>query len=393
MTTRRQLLQGLAAVGLLGQHGLSFAASPQLGERRLIVVLLRGGMDGLAAVPPYGDPDYLRARGEIAFDASEGGDSPYSPLNDTFGLHSALAPWLPLYSAGELAIVHAAGLPLLGRSHFDAQDLLECGANTPKGAHSGWLNRALGSAPCSATAIGAAIPLLLQGPQAVTALDPIGEAPASEELLERLAGLYAADPTLLHALQGADEARGMGLPEGEARKLKAKGVDRARFIATGSLLAKAEGPRVAVIEVGGWDTHAGQGVRKGRLARQLSALADATLGLREAMGLVWSQTVVVMATEFGRMVKGNGTGGTDHGTAGAAFVLGGRVKGGRVLADWPGLSASRLADGRDLALTTDLRALFKGLLHEHLAIDRKALDQQIFPDSAAIKPLTGLLRA
>jgi uncharacterized protein (DUF1501 family) len=382
--TRRGVLAGLgalgAAAGLAGSR-VAFARAP--GDARLVLVFLRGGLDGLAAVPPAGDPGLAALRG-----APEEG---LLPLTGGFALHPSLAPLAPLYERGQLLALHAVGLPYRGRSHFEAQDLLEGGGGTPRAERSGWLNRALaalGAGEGVGMALGPQVPLLLRGEAAVGSLDPGGASEAAETLLERVAELYAADEVLGAMLEEGLRAREMAGAAMGGRALRGRAEARAAQ-ACARLLADPLGPRVMTVSASGWDTHSNQ---SGRLERGLAQLGAALASLPGHMGQeVWARTAVLVVTEFGRTAPLNGTGGTDHGTGGAALLLGGAVAGGRVVADWPGLGAGDLLEGRDLRPTTDLRAVFKGVLEAHLGVDRRALDEEVFPDSAGITPLRGLI--
>jgi uncharacterized protein (DUF1501 family) len=397
---RRPVLGVLGALGIAALPArLAFAAAP--GDRLLVVVVLRGGMDGLAAVPPWRNPAYREARRELALPPPGSADGTVD-LDGSFGLHPALAPLAELYRAGELAALHAVASPYRERSHFDGQDVLENGGAKVGQARDGWLNRALaalGQRAPAGFAFGRAVPLLLRGPVAVGSWAPSALPDASEEFLVRVAALYKADPVLSRALEQGLRTRAMaaGAMSEEDRMVGRGGGRVGEFLqiakVAGEMLARADGPRVASLEIGGWDTHAQQGVERGPLANNLGGLADGLLQLRRGLGDAWAKTAVIVVSEFGRTVAPNGTGGTDHGTAGAALLLGGAVKGGRVLADWPGLAAPKLHQGRDLTPTTDLRSVFKGLLAEHLGVDRAALDRTVFPDSAPVKPLAGLVRA
>lgn len=326
-------------------------------------------------MPPHGDPNYRQARGPAALSPDE-----ITDLDGTFGLHPGLAGLQPLFAAGELRIHHAAGLPG-ARSHFDAQDVLENGTGAPKGARDGWLNRALVAHPQvgEAVAIGATLPLVLRGDAPATSLEPTRPPVAEGDFLDQVAELYARDPLLGPAYQRALDARGEAEPTGR-RRLRGRdkgGVAMAQIEATAAMLVEPEGPRIAVFDVGGWDTHAQQ---RPRLTRQLSGLTDALLGLRAALGeAVWDETVVLVVTEFGRTVAGNGTGGTDHGRAGIALELGGAVQGGVVSARWPGLSTRALERGRDLAVTTDLRDVFAATLVDHLGVPADRVARTVFP--------------
>jgi uncharacterized protein (DUF1501 family) len=375
--SRRSALLG-AAAGLLCAP-LALASVPT--GRRLVVMLLRGGMDGLGAVPAVGDPHYVQARGDAV---TSGG----LPLPDTiFALHPSLAPLMPMWTQGELAIVHATCGPYRDRSHFDAQNVLENGTERPFGADSGWLNRALVGRGGEGSALAAArsIPLLLRGPARTANADPKRPPRLDDGLLTQLQALYAEDPLLSKNLEEALSIEALVAQHRDPRRQDSDGMST-----LGRVLSDEDGPAVAVLERGGWDTHTGQ---QNALERQLRELSEGLLALREGLGSRWSQTAVLVVTEFGRKVQGNGTGGTDHGVGGVALLLGGAVQGGQVVADWPGLGSSELLDQRDLRPTTDLRTIFAGVLHDHLQLDERSLTRDVFPSSSRVTPRHGLIRA
>jgi uncharacterized protein (DUF1501 family) len=399
-STRRHFLQTFA----IGSAALSFAPRAVLAaaptDRRFVVVLLRGAMDGLAAVPPLGDARYRELRGSLALPAV-GEESGCLALDKVFALNPALAAIHPFWGKGELLFVQASGNGYRTRSHFDAQDLMEAGLAAKTGQSDGWLNRAVGIVqPASSDrrlgiAVGGAVPLLLRGKTRVASWEPPGLADASPEFLTTLAGLYARDPLLGPALGDGLRAQSMSaevLGDGGKRGVLGFGPKSFRPVAeaAGRFLAAPDGPRIASLEMNGWDTHVGQGSTAGRLAQNLEGLADGLQALAAALGPAWRDTVVVAVTEFGRTVAVNGTGGTDHGTASVALVMGGAVRGGAMRGDWPGLG--QLEDNRDLRVATDSRAVIKGVLRDHLGIGRAALDQRVFPDAAALKPMDGLVR-
>jgi uncharacterized protein (DUF1501 family) len=396
MLTRRAALRAtLAGSAALVWAAPLLARAATLADRRFVFVILRGGMDGLAAVPPYADPDYATLRGELAGGTPGTEKGPFD-LDGRFGLHPQLKALHGFYAKGEALIVHAAAAPYRERSHFDAQDLLENGTERPHGADSGWINRALallGGNRRLGLAIGQSIPLAMRGKVPVASWAPSHLDGADSDFVQRVAALYGADPALGPAIREGLAAQGMsaavlGGEGGMAGKRGAQSV-RALAEAAGKLLAAPDGARVAMLELGGWDTHAGQ---QGRLALALGMLDDGLAALAQALGPAWRGTAVVVATEFGRTAAINGTGGTDHGTAGAAFLVGGAVRGGRVVANWPGLAKSKLHQGRDLAPTTDVRALFKGVLRDHLGLPAADLARAVFPGSEKVGPLEDLIR-
>jgi uncharacterized protein (DUF1501 family) len=389
--SRRRLLLGTVG-GFAAWSSLSLAATPRADDRRFVLVILRGGMDGLAAVPPVGDADFAAARGPLATFAGAA-----LPLDTTFALHPALPNLHAMYGSRELAVVHATGLPYRERSHFDAQQVLESGGVRPYEITTGWLGRALGEGHARGIALSTAVPLVLRSGAAVDTWAPSLLPDPSSDLVARLERLYVDDPMLATALQRAKALHlegGMVADNPAMAPTAPNGAPRGGFAVlaqrAAEFLGPARGPDVAVLELGGWDTHANQANPNGPLVFALRQL-DAGLAALRA-GLVaadaWKRTVVVVATEFGREVAVNGTLGTDHGTGGAAFVLGGPVQGGRVLADWPGLARKDRYEGRDLRTTTDLRAVLKGALADHLRIARSTLDRDVFPGSESVRPLS-----
>ena len=390
MTTRRDALKvlgGLAATATLPR--LSLAALPG-SERRLVFVFLRGGLDGLSAVPAYGDPDFVARRGELAI-APPGTAGGALKLDDFFGLNPYLGEMHKLYETRELAVLHAVASPYRERSHFDGQNLLENGTVKPFGRDAGWLSVALAEATgASGVALGPSIPLLLRGPASVTSWSPSALPTPDPDLLERLAQLYRDDPLLAKPLAAARQANGM--MEGNDARAMGGGAQSVTALAkaAGTFLAKPDGPRVATIDFGGWDSHANQIGEYSPLTRNLRLLDRTVTTLKSSLGDVWKQTAVLIVTEFGRTVAINGSRGTDHGTAGAAFVAGGVVRGGRVIADWPGLSDRALHEGRDLRPTLDLRALLKAALVAQLGLGDAPLETKVFPESRGLRALEGL---
>lgn len=394
MLNRRHLLAGAGAGAALSFPVFAFGQA-QATDKRLLVVILRGGMDGLSAVPPVGDPAYASLRGRLALPRS--GDGAVLMLDDTFGLHRNLPKMHALYRAGELMPIHACATGYRERSHFDAQNVLESGAARPFTRTEGWLNKALGALPRSRPEMGMALsaqaPLILRGPTAVSTWSPSALPDVENDTMARMLALYEArDPQLAHALESALASNSVAMDAGAGdmragpRSITPIAQIAARF------LKDENGPIAAVMEMGGWDTHANQGLEQGALARGLTALDDGLDAFKTEMGPAWRNTVVIIATEFGRTAAPNGAMGTDHGTGTAAFLAGGAVQGGRVLADWPGLSRGALHEGRDLRPTTDLRGVFKGVLADHLRLSTSALESETFPDSATARPVSGLVR-
>jgi uncharacterized protein (DUF1501 family) len=404
MTTRRSILKTMAAASALSVFdapvGFAFASVP--GDRRLVVVILRGALDGLAAVAPYGDKDYSSVRGSLTLTTD--GTTPLHDMDGFFGLHPALTNMKTMYDAKELAVFHNICSPYRDRSHFDGQNVLETGATGPHLLQDGWLNRALKPMGMTdgtkALAIAQTPPLLLSGPaQASSWMPEVLPAP-DEAFLDRVKLLYARDPVLSASLNNAMGLQRQSQAAMDDTSQKKPGMGNAYggnlvplFTGAGKLLAADDGPRVAVLDAGGWDTHFNEGAGDGQLARRLQALDQGLDALKTALGPAWQKTAVVMATEFGRTVKPNGSNGTDHGTGGAAFLLGGAVSGGKVHAEWTGLTTAALQDGRDQPPRTDLRTLFKGVLADHMGVANASLSNQVFPDSAGATPIKGLIRA
>lgn len=392
---RASLAAGLVATGGLAASRVSIAAGGA-GEQRFVLVLLRGALDGLAAVPPVGDPDYARLRGELALPLAA---NPHR-LDGPFVLHPSLEFLASQWQSRQLAVVHAVATPYRERSHFDAQDVLESGFARPHAAQTGWLNRALsamprrGGARNPGVALGANVPLVMRGSTEVASWSPGRLPDLQDDTLQRIADLYAGDAVLSQRLADALSAdaiaNGAGADAMGGRAAAGAQVEKTAR-ATAEFLLRADGPRVAVFETTGWDTHANQGSEAGVLALRLRALDAGLSSLREALGGAWNSTVVLVATEFGRTAAVNGTRGTDHGTGAVAFLLGGAVRGGRIIGDWPGLSPGALYQGRDLQPTTDLRSVMKTVLRDHLQVPQRQLEDSVFPDSGAAAYLPGIV--
>ncbi len=408
--TRRELLLGSGVL-------FAWAAVPRLAraegrDPRFLTIVLRGALDGLAVAAPVGDPDWEKLRGDKALLLT--GSTPALPLDDFFALNPAMPNLHRLYQAGQATIVHAVATPYRERSHFDGQDVLESGVTKPGAADTGWLNRTLAALepggqadphPRQAFAVGPITPLVVRGPAPVLSWVPPKLPPVGDDTTMRLLDLYShTDPTFARVLEeriglaAIARADAMNSEPGEARPaVQGGGIAQVRSYfadaagAAAKFLAEPEGPRVGALAFDGWDTHVNEGIDKGRLANLLGALDGAIAAIETNMGEAWRETVVVLVTEFGRTARINGNDGTDHGTATVALLAGGALKGGRVIADWPGLKEADLYDKRDLKPTTDLRAVLKGLLRDHLRADEQRLEAAVFPDSTAAKPLQGLL--
>ena len=378
---RRTFLAG--AAGVLAAPRMLFAQAAT--DRRFVFVIQRGAADGLNTVVPYADPAYAALRRDLAIDPAAA-----TKLDGTFALHPSLQEFGRLYAQGQALFVHAVSSPYRDRSHFDGQNVLESGGTAPYQLKDGWMNRLVALLPKrgkEAIAFAPTVPLALRGAADVSSYAPSALPAASDDLLVRVQQLYEGDPQL-HALwSAAMDAQGMagGAGQGGNRQDPAElGHVAANF------LAQPQGPRVAMIETNGWDTHSAQNPR---LAAQLRNLDTMVGALREGLGAAWQQTVVLVATEFGRTAAANGTGGTDHGTASAALLAGGAVQGGRVLADWPGLATGALYEGRDLRPTQDLDALIAATTADAFALDRERVARALFPQMRAQRALPQIVRA
>ena len=434
--TRRQALLAAAGFGLSVQFlGGEALANGPLDQRRLIVVVCRGGLDGLSVSPPVGDGAYQALRGPIALPGfGETGGA--LRVDGTFGLHPSLASVHRLAGLGQARIAPAVATPDRARSHFEAQDVLESGSAAVYSTSSGWLNRALGVLASSrripALSVGTTAPLILRGPIQAASWAPGGQAEQDTRLPAILQDLYAGDPLLGPALasglateaMAANAMQGMGPvpagamtpgtdamasapPAGAAaptdaamnaggeayRPILRQGLPQARRLGQtlAGFMTQSGGPQVAVVSLDGFDTHANQGAAQGQLALRLAYLDALLDGASGGLGAAWSSTVVLVVTEFGRTARMNGTRGTDHGTASTALLLGGALRPGGIVGDWPTLADAQLFEGRDTRPTLDMRSLFKGVLQDHLGVDRRSLDTVVFPDSASDAPVAGLV--
>lgn len=419
--TRRGLLGAGASLALWSL--LPRTAAAQGRDPRLLTVVLRGGLDGLALAAAAGDPEFARLRGNLAIPAA--GERAGLPLDGFFVLNANMPFLHELYGRRQALIVHAVATPYRARSHFDGQDVLESGLPGVGRVDDGWLNRALAglpsagaAAPRKGLALGAVVPLVMRGKAPVLAWIPkTSNLPLRESTVARLLDLYSmTDPRLMRAFaEGLDVDRIAGaayaMPTGQVppspqapapaptpaaapglpppprpfRDLVEPAETAARFLAT------ADGPRVGALSYNGWDTHANAGVHQGQLGNRLAGLDAALRALHDGLGAMWKDTVIAVVTEFGRTARVNGTEGTDHGTGTVALLVGGAVKGGRIVADWPGLAEASLFEGRDLKPTQDLRAVLKGVLRDHLGVPDGALAQTVFPESRAVRALDGLI--
>lgn len=376
---RRQLIAAGAASLFAPRIAFARADTP----RRLVFVIQRGAADGLATLAPLGDPAYSGLRGDLAADLAGG-----LKLDGMFTLHPGLKQLGTLYGARQALFAHAVASPYRDRSHFDGQNVLETGGALPYERKDGWMNRLLPLLPAGqarALAVSATIPAALRGDAPVASYAPSNLPDAPDDLLQRVSMLYAGDAQLHRLWEEALQTRAMaaGTDLGGARGGEAAG----KLVA--SLMDGPQGARVVMVETTGWDTHAGQ---RGRLTAQLGGLDALLAALRTGLGTAWADTLVVVATEFGRTAAVNGTGGTDHGTGSLAMLLGGTVTGGRIVSDWPGLGAGQLYEGRDLKPTASLDALLAGAIVGHFGLDPAEAAQKLFPGVGA-RPVDGLVRA
>lgn len=366
-------------VATFGFPTVRFASVPDPG--RLVFVLLRGGFDGLAALVPFGDPGYAPLRGTMAFDSTDIGS-----LDGTFGLAPGLEPLRTFWEADQLVALHAMAIPYRTRSHFDGQAVLETGLDRPEGSADGWLNRLLQvmEGERAGIAVAAGMPRSLIGTHPVSTWSPAELGVVDDAYLDRLHLLYRSDPRLFNRFEAAVQQRdqvGDEMMGGE----QGRGTDVSElFRAAARLIRTPVGPNVAALELSGWDTHANQGLAGGSLDRLLGRLANGLVAFRDEMAEGWAETTVVVMTEFGRTARPNGTRGTDHGTAGAGFVLGPRVAGSRVVSDWPGLAESSLYEGRDLRPTLDTRAVLKGIVRGSFDLTADQADR-VFPGSVGVR--------
>ena len=392
-TSRRALLLGGASFAAWA-YLPKFARAADGRDPRLIVVILRGALDGLATVAPVGDPDYAALHGSIVLNSD--GAHAATMLDSFFALHPSMPEFARMYRENHAAVIHAVATPYRDRSHFDGQDVLESGFAGPGRVQSGWLNRALEGLPrgehvMGALAVGPTTPLVLRGAAPTVGWSPVALPQADDDTAARLLELYRQrDPQLAKVLtQGLQLDK---VAQGDDMRPK-PGINGMRVVARGAakLMVADDGPRIAALAFDGWDTHANEGGPVGRLAQLLAGLDGALAEFESGLGTHWRDTAVVVATEFGRTVRINGTEGTDHGTGTIALLAGGAIRGGRVITNWPSLRPASLYEGRDLAPTTDLRVVIKGVLADHLGLSERVLAETVFPDSATARPMKGLI--
>ncbi len=388
--SRRRLMQVGGVSALLAGFGPRLALAAPATDQRFVFIALRGGMDGLAALPPLGDPDLLSARAALVPGAED--DGVPLDVDGFFALHPALTALQASYRAKDLAIAPAVGLASPNRSHFDAQNVLETGAGRPDGSNTGWINRMLAALPGGGDDLGIAIdqtvPLALIGPARTSAWAPSRSELPGDTVFSFMTRLYAHEPMFLEALEEGLAAQDLA---DEALDGQNGNSPEALAQAAAAFLVEPDGARVAVLELADWDTHSNQGATEGRVARAFGDLNATIAALVEGLAPVWDRTVILAATEFGRNVAMNGTRGTDHGIASTAIMLGGAVSGGRIVGTWPGLREQDLVDGRDLAATVEFRSLAKAVAMDHFGLPSSVVEREIFPDSRDAPPLARLL--
>jgi uncharacterized protein (DUF1501 family) len=409
--SRRQALMSALGVGITVEFvgGRAFAASQGAeAKKKLVVIVCRGGLDGLTLSPPVGDPNYAALRGKIAV-AGFGQPNGALKLDDTFGLHPSMTATHALAIKGQARIIPAVATPDRERSHFEAQDVLESGAAVVYGTNSGWLNRALGAmgpaGSVKAISVGPTAPLILRGPVEAASWSPGGLGETDHRLPGILMDLYKTDALLGPALASgvATESMaktatasvamgGAGEPPTPVTvaNYQRQGLPAARKLGAtlAAFMTQPDGKQIAAVSMDGFDSHANQTALLTTRLAYVDAFID---GLATGMGPAWSDTVVVVATEFGRTARVNGTAGTDHGTASTALLIGGALKRGGIVGDWPTLAQNRLFENRDTAPTLDMRGVFKGVLRDHLGVDRAKLDSAVFPNSGAVAPVHGMV--
>lgn len=375
---RRNLLGGaMAAMGLAAMPKMAFANAAT--DTRFIFIIQRGAADGLNTLIPYADPQYSNLRGALAIEQKSA-----TKLDGMFALHPSLKNIGTLYQSQNASFVHAIASPYRERSHFDGQNILESGGSRAYELDNGWLNRLVGLLPKSPEApiaFSPTIPLGLRGTNPVTSYAPSQLPDANHDFLSRVSNMYEKDPQLYGLFNMANATN-----ETASRAAGAGATATGALAAT--FLSRANGPRIAMIETNGWDTHFGQ---EGRLQRALKDLDDLVGALKSGMGNEWKNTVILVATEFGRTAAANGTGGTDHGTGACAVVLGGKVKTSKIIADWPGLRSSDLYENRDLKPTNDLNGLIAGVAANAFNLDPQLVARSLFPYRTPSGLITGLV--
>ncbi len=401
MLSRRDFITGMCSTAAFAMAstlypGISFANART--DKRLVIVILRGGMDGLAALPPYADKRYDALRGSLALS-----DDAIIKVDPFFGLHPSLEPLAALYKDGDMIAVPATASSYRERSHFDAQNVLELGSIKPNGLNDGWINRLVGAIDENdgslGMALGQGVPLMARGQNAVGSWAPSVLPDVGEDYMSLVRKVYNHDPIFANSFDKALNLQDMTMDAmtGNERKMARKSRSPQAFVTmsqmAGRMLVRPDGPRIATLELGGWDTHANQGTEGGRMANNLSLFARGIVALKKELGSEWNKTVVIGLTEFGRTARPNGDRGTDHGTAGVTFLFGGALNGGRIHHNWPGLSDADLYQNRDLRPTIDIRSITKGVIQEHYGLSEKMLKTHIYPSSGDARAIRHLVKS
>ena len=398
MISRRDFMMGMCSTAAFAMThtlypGMCFANART--NKRLVVVILRGGMDGMAALAPYGDKNYKSIRRDLALNTDS-----LVKIDPFFGLHPSLESFAQLYKDGDMIAIPATATPYRKRSHFDAQNVLELGSTKPNGLDDGWLNRLVGAIDASDSGLGLAVgqnlPLMMRGDYSVGSWAPSALPDAGNDYMSLIEKMYKHDKLFASNFSKAMELQDMTSDSmGNDKRMARKSRSPQAFVTmaqmAGKMLSQNTGPRIATLELGGWDTHANQGTEGGRMANNLKLFARGIDALKKQLGSHWGQTTVIAITEFGRTARPNGNRGTDHGTAGTTFLFGGALKGGRIYEKWPGLSESDLYQNRDVRPTIDIRGIMKGVIAEHYNLSDQILRSNIYPGSSGVKSIKGLI--
>ena len=373
-TDRRDFLKAALSIGCCAAASplitpVTVAAAP--GDNRLVVIILRGAMDGLGVVSPYGDTEFTALRPKIGLTPERG----LIDLDGRFGMHPKLGVLSPMWQTGELGFAHAVSTPYRDkRSHFDGQDILEAGTQGIATANDGWINRALShmqnTSVDTAYSVGRETMLITSGENPARSWAPGEKLPLGEDERSLLQMIYRDDPLFADAAAAAAE---LSLTTGER---KAQGREAVKVLAQYAAGRLKEDARIATFSIGGWDTHV---IQPAAINYPTSQLADAIVTLKQELGPEWSRTMVIAMTEFGRTARENGSKGTDHGTGGAAVLAGGVLAGGKVFGDWPGLAEPDLYKGRDLQATQDVRHYPAWALHKMFGVAQSDLERDVFP--------------
>jgi uncharacterized protein (DUF1501 family) len=377
MIDRRSLLARSAVLAAGALTPTLLHAATAATNKRFVFIIQRGAADGLHIVPPLGDPAFAGLRAGF-LDSLHGAHQ----LDTTFSLHPALGRIAGMYDRKQMVAVHALASAYRDRSHFDGQNVLETGGTQAYAEKAGWMNRLLPLLPDGrALALAADVPMALRGPAPVSSYAPSGLPQAQDDLIARVSRMYAGDAQLDGLWTQVMQTKGL---VGDLAKTKGQApADLGRVAAR--MMTGPDGARVMMIETGGWDTHTGQ---TGRLAAQLGNLDTMVATMADALGPAWDDTLVLVATEFGRTAAINGTNGTDHGTGSAALLMGGGLRGGRVMADWPGVAPGALFEARDLRPTMAMEALVSGAIAGHFGLDPALVARRLYPAQPSLRAVS-----